>query len=62
MYILILRSITNEGYKEIYYNTGLLWWLCGKESICNARDTGDTGWIPVSNRDTGDTGWVGKIL
>ena len=41
---------------------GLLWWLCGKESICNARDTGDTGWIPVSNRDTGDTGWVGKIL
>ena len=25
-------------------------WLCGKESACNAGDTGDTGLIPGSGR------------
>ena len=29
---------------------GLLWWLSGTESACNARDTGDEGLIPGSGR------------
>ena len=30
--------------------TGLLWWLSGKESVSKAGDTGDTGSIPVLGR------------
>ena len=29
---------------------GLPWWLRDEESICNAGDAGDTGWIPGSGR------------
>ena len=29
---------------------GLLWWLSGKESTCNAGDTGDLGSVPASGR------------
>ena len=29
---------------------GLLWWLSGKESACNAGDTEDMGLIPGSGR------------
>ena len=32
----------------------------GKESTCNARDTGDMGWIPGSERSPG--GGNGKLL
>ena len=33
-----------------YVNMGLPRWLCGKESACNAGDTGDTGSIFGSGR------------
>ena len=33
---------------------GLPWWLSGKESICNAGDVGDTGWIPGLGRSPGE--------
>ena len=29
---------------------GLPWWLSGKESACNAEDTGDSGSIPGLGR------------
>ena len=32
---------------------GLPWWLGGKESTCNAEDTGDAGLIPGSGRSSG---------
>ena len=32
---------------------GLSWWLSGKESACNARDTRDAGSIPGSGRSPG---------
>ena len=32
---------------------GLPWWLSSKESICNARDTGDAGSISGSCRSPG---------
>ena len=32
---------------------GLPWWGSGKESACNAEDTGDVGWIPGSGRSPG---------
>ena len=35
----------------IAVSPGLPWWLCSKESTCNAGDAGDLGVIP----------WVGKI-
>ena len=38
---------------SIYYPVGLPWWLSGKESACNAGDTGDVGWIPGSGRSPG---------
>jgi len=33
---------------------GLLWWLSGKESMCNAGDTGDMGSIPGLERSPGE--------
>ena len=33
---------------------GLPWWLSGKESACNAGDSGDMGLIPGSGRSSGD--------
>ena len=32
---------------------GLPWWLSGKESACNAGDSGDTGLIPGLGRSPG---------
>ena len=32
---------------------GLPWWLSGKESVCNAGDTGDVGLIPGLGRSLG---------
>ena len=32
----------------------LLWWLSGKESMCNAGDTGDMGSIPGLERSPGE--------
>ena len=32
---------------------GLPWWLTGKESTCNAGDTGDKGLISGSGRSPG---------
>ena len=32
---------------------GLPWWLSGKESACNAEDSGDAGLIPGSGRSSG---------
>ena len=40
-----------------YYQIGITRfpsWLSGKESACNARDTGDTGLIPGSGRSPED--------
>ena len=34
--------------------TGLPQWLGGKESACNAGDTGDAGSIPGSRRSLGE--------
>ena len=31
---------------------GLPWWLSGKDSACNARETGDSGSVPVSGRSS----------
>ena len=39
---------------------GLSWWLSGKESACNAGDTGDEGSIPGLERSPG--GGPGKPL
>ena len=36
---------------------GLPRWLSGKESACNARDTGDTGSIPGLGRCPGGGRW-----
>ena len=36
-----------------YYPPGLPWWLSGKESACNAGDTGDKGLIPGLGRFPG---------
>ena len=33
--------------------TLLPWWISGKESICSARDTGDTSFISGSGRSLG---------
>ena len=33
---------------------GLPWWLSGKESACNAGDTGEVGSIPGSGRSPGE--------
>ena len=33
--------------------TGLPWWLSGKESACNAGDTGDSSLIPGSEGSPG---------
>ena len=33
---------------------GLLWWLSGKESACNAGDAGDSGLIPRLGRSPGE--------
>ena len=33
---------------------GLPWWLSGKESVCNAGDTGDLGSTPGSGRSPGE--------
>ena len=33
---------------------GLLWWLSGRESTCNAGDAGDTGLIPGLGRSPGE--------
>ena len=30
------------------------WWLSGKETACNAGDTGDAGLIPGSRRSPGE--------
>ena len=35
------------------YLHGLPWWLSGKESTCDAGDTGDPGLIPGSGRSPG---------
>ena len=42
------------------YACGLPWWLSGKESACNARDTRDVGSIPGSGRSPG--GGNGRLL
>ena len=33
---------------------GLFWWLSGKESACNAEDTGEAGSVPGSGRPPGE--------
>ena len=35
------------------YESGLPWWLRGKESACNVGDSGDVGLIPGSGRSPG---------
>ena len=36
------------------WDMGLPRWLSGKESTCNAIDTGDTGSVPGSGRSPGE--------
>ena len=40
-----------EFRKMVLMNLGLLWWLSGKESACNAADLGS---IPESGRSPGE--------
>ena len=59
----LLHNVTECGSKTISIflidgqkqggnqDTGLSWWLSGKESTCNA---GDPSWIPGSGRSTGE--------
>ena len=37
----------------LWVSWGLPWWLSGKESACNAGDSGDLGSIPGSGRSPG---------
>ena len=36
-----------------YNKTPILWWLIGKESVCNVGDAGDAGSTPGSGRSSG---------
>ena len=40
-------------YAAVSVRTGLPWWLTGKESACNAGDTGVAGLFPESGRSPG---------
>ena len=40
-------------WEESIHSLGLPGWFSGKESACNARDTGDVGLIPGSGRSPG---------
>ena len=40
-------------YLRVFSVIQLPWWLSGKESACNAGDTGDVGSIPGSGRSLG---------
>ena len=40
-------------YLRVFSVIQLPWWLSGKESACNAGDTGDMGSIPGSGRSLG---------
>ena len=44
-------------YIYIYIILGLPQWLSGKESACNAGDTGDMDLIPGSGRSPGGGNW-----
>ena len=47
-----MRQINRRKSKQKFNNMcGLPWWLDGKESTCNA---GDTGLIPESGRSPGE--------
>ena len=39
---------------SLIIDTGLPWWLSGKEFACNAEDTGDSSSIPGSGRSPGE--------
>ena len=36
-----------------YNKTPIIWWLIGKESVCNVGDAGDAGSTPGSGRSSG---------
>ena len=36
-----------------YNKTPIIWWLIGKESVCNVGDAGDEGSTPGSGRSSG---------
>ena len=40
-------------YLRVFSVIQLPWWLSGKESACNAGDTGDLGLIPGLGRSLG---------
>ena len=46
-----ILNITTYHLKELEQETGLPWWLSGKESASNAEDTGST---PGSGRSPGE--------
>ena len=54
-------NLYNRGWTGLLFSVsiplkaakGLLWWLSGKESACNAGDTGDIGWIPGLESSSG---------
>ena len=52
------------SFVSFYHTCGFLWvlpqWLRGKESACNAEDTGDVGSIPESGKSP--VGGNGNIL
>ena len=53
---LIIKSSKLRNYLDAVRNSkmqerkGFLWWLSGKESACNAGNSGDVGSIPGSGR------------
>ena len=50
LYMCVYVYVCTRMYTHPY---GLPWWLSGKESTCDAGDTGDPGLIPGSGRSPG---------
>jgi len=48
-----VENAQNTSGDTVVMAQGLPWWLSGKESSCNAGDTGDVGSIPGLGRSPG---------
>ena len=46
------KSQNSKLWRHLHQISGLPRWLSGKESACNARDTGDEVWVPGSGRSS----------
>ena len=47
-----MENAQNTRGDSVVMAQGFPWWLSGKESSCNAGDTGDVGSIPGLGRST----------